>query len=68
MIERKDEIKLSFRSVGEFSVRDLASQHFSGGGHFNASGGRTTTTLNQTVEKLLNILPDYKEKLLSIVK
>lgn len=68
MIERKDEIKLSFRSVGEFSVRDMASQHFSGGGHFNASGGRTTTTLNQTIEKLLNILPDYKEKLLSIVK
>ena len=68
MIERKDEIKLSFRSVGEFSVRELASAHFEGGGHFNASGGRTDVSLNKTVEKLLNILPEYKEKLLKIVK
>lgn len=62
-IERKGEIKISFRSVGDFSVRDLASSHFSGGGHFNASGGRSTLDLNRTIEKFLSVLPEYALKL-----
>ncbi len=68
MIERKDEIKLSFRSVDDFSVRDLAAKYFEGGGHKNASGGKGGKTLDETIEKLLNILPEYKENLLSVVK
>jgi phosphoesterase RecJ-like protein len=32
-------IKLSLRSVGDFSVRDLAAAEFGGGGHKNAAGG-----------------------------
>lgn len=32
-------IKLSLRSVGEFSVRDIAAAEFDGGGHLNAAGG-----------------------------
>ncbi len=68
MIERKDEIKLSFRSISDFSVREIASTYFEGGGHFNASGGRTGMTLEETKQKLLNLLPQYKEKLLSVVK
>ena len=32
-------IKLSLRSVGDFSVRDLAAAEFDGGGHKNAAGG-----------------------------
>jgi phosphoesterase RecJ-like protein len=68
MIERKDEIKLSFRSVDDFSVRDLAAKYFEGGGHKNASGGRGGKTLEETIKKLLNILPEYKENLLAVVK
>lgn len=64
LIDRGDEIKLSFRSVGDFSVRELASTHFSGGGHKNASGGRTTLSLEQTVQKLLDLLPRYQEQLM----
>lgn len=67
MIERKDEIKMSFRSVA-FSVRELAVAHFDGGGHKNASGGRTNLSLQETETKLLKILPQYKEQLLGIVK
>ncbi|GAB3915078.1 bifunctional oligoribonuclease/PAP phosphatase NrnA [Larkinella knui] len=67
LIDRGDEVKMSFRSVGDFSVRDLASQHFSGGGHKNAAGGRTTLTLKQTEEKLLSVLPAYQEQLLESV-
>ena len=31
--------KISFRSVGDISVRDIAAEHFEGGGHRNAAGG-----------------------------
>jgi phosphoesterase RecJ-like protein len=68
MIERRDEIKLSFRSVDEFSVRELANKYFSGGGHKNASGGRTTSSLNETVERLLSVLPEYQSELLNVEK
>jgi phosphoesterase RecJ-like protein len=61
--ERKDSIKLSFRSLGNFNVNELARKYFDGGGHKNASGGTSGTTLEQTLQKLLTILPEYKEKL-----
>ncbi|GHB76785.1 DHH family phosphoesterase [Persicitalea jodogahamensis] len=67
-IERKGEVKISFRSFGEFSVRDLANAHFNGGGHRNASGGRTTMSLDDTVEQFLKFLPFYKSQLLSVEK
>ena len=62
-IERKGEVKISFRSVGTFSVRDLASAHFSGGGHKNASGGRSEQSVNETVATFLNVLPQYQQAL-----
>ena len=61
--ERKDSIKLSFRSLGNFNVNELARKYFEGGGHKNASGGTSSITLEQTLQKFLNILPEYKEKL-----
>ena len=68
IIERRDEIKLSFRSVSDFSVSDLAHQYFAGGGHKNASGGRTSTSLTETTELLLSVLPEYQNELLSVKK
>lgn len=63
MIEREDGVKLSFRSVGNFSVNEFAAQHFEGGGHCNASGGKSKYSLKETEELFLSILPSYKEKL-----
>jgi phosphoesterase RecJ-like protein len=63
MYERKDEIKLSLRSLGDFSVNEMARKHFEGGGHRNASGGSSRTSLDETLKKFLNILPEYKSKL-----
>ena len=53
------EIRLSFRSKGDISVQDLARQHFGGGGHKNASGGSSTLSLKETVEKFKMVLPHY---------
>ncbi len=61
--EKKDEVKLSFRSLGDFSVNDLARNHFEGGGHRNAAGGVTNISLQATVDKLLALLPEYKNDL-----
>jgi bifunctional oligoribonuclease and PAP phosphatase NrnA len=61
--DRRDNIKLSFRSLGKFSVNDFARAHFDGGGHRNAAGGQTTLTLEQTLDKFLSLLPKYKEAL-----
>jgi phosphoesterase RecJ-like protein len=63
MYDRSDEIKLSFRSLEPFSVNEMARKHFEGGGHRNASGGTTRLSLEQTLKKFLEILPEYKEQL-----
>lgn len=63
--ERKENIKLSFRSLGDFSVNDFARKHFEGGGHKNAAGGQTTLTFDETLKKFLDLLPQYKHELLA---
>ena len=47
--ENKDYIKISLRSSGAIDVNDLARKHFSGGGHMNASGGKSFVGLEETV-------------------
>ncbi len=61
--DRRDSIKLSFRSLGNFSVNDFARAHFDGGGHKNAAGGQTNLTLEETLDKFLGLLPQYKKAL-----
>lgn len=64
-IENKQEniVKMSFRSKGNFSVNDFARNHFSGGGHINAAGGKSSHSLNKTVKEFISILPRYKDEL-----
>ena len=66
-IENKSEgiIKISLRSKGNFDVNTFAREHFNGGGHINASGGRSELSLKKTVEKFISILPTYKNDLKS---
>jgi phosphoesterase RecJ-like protein len=65
--ESKDNyIKLSLRSVGEFSVDDMARKYFDGGGHKNASGGKSFVSLNETVSFFNSILPEFKDKLIDV--
>jgi phosphoesterase RecJ-like protein len=63
MYKRKNDVKLSFRSLEDFSVSELARTHFEGGGHKNAAGGQSALSLEQTLEKFLSLLPYYKEQL-----
>ena len=64
-IEHKQEgiIKISFRSKGDFDVNTFARTHFNGGGHKNASGGRSNLNLEDTIAKFISILSEYKSEL-----
>jgi len=61
--ERQDQIRLSFRSKGSFSVHELASKHFKGGGHTNAAGGTLTCSFEEAVAQLKAVLTEYKDLL-----
>ena len=51
VIDRDEERKWSFRSKGDFDCNAFARKYFEGGGHFNASGGRSSDSLEVTVQK-----------------
>ena len=57
-IEHKDEniIKISFRSQGSFDVNKFAREHFNGGGHINAAGGKSNQTMKETISKFEALL------------
>ena len=64
-IEHRQEsmIKISFRSKGSFDVNKFARSHFNGGGHNNASGGRSDLNLEDTITKFTNLLTEYELEL-----
>ncbi len=51
VIDRDEERKWSFRSKGGFDCNTFARKYFEGGGHFNAAGGRSTESLEKTVQR-----------------
>jgi phosphoesterase RecJ-like protein len=63
--ERDNEVRMSFRSKGNLDVNEFARNHFEGGGHVNASGGKSIITLDATIEKLKQVLTDNKSNLQS---
>lgn len=56
LVEKKDEVRMSFRSKGDIDVSVFAAEHFQGGGHFNAAGGRSKANLEATLQKLKQLL------------
>ena len=53
--EKDKQIRISFRSKGDFDVNILARENFNGGGHKNASGGISKDSLENTVKKFENL-------------
>lgn len=64
-IENREEgiIKISLRSVGDFSVNEFARKHFQGGGHDNAAGGKSDLSMEETIDQFNAILKTYKSRL-----
>jgi bifunctional oligoribonuclease and PAP phosphatase NrnA len=51
--EGNNEIKISFRSKGSFDVNRFARDTWNGGGHKNAAGGSSSTSLEETVQQFV---------------
>lgn len=62
-IEREDHIKLSLRSKGSFDVNLFTSRYFNGGGHVNASGGKSALEMTDCLALFESLLPDYEKVL-----
>jgi len=60
-IENKEEniIKISLRSIGNFDVNVFSRTYFSGGGHANASGGKSTESLTKTIAYFEDIIKNH---------
>jgi len=56
--EDADRIKVSCRSQGDFSVSDICSRYFNGGGHQNAAGGELTCSMDEAVKLFHRVLAD----------
>ncbi len=60
-IERKDHIKLSLRSKGNFKANSFAGKYFNGGGHINAAGGKSGLELIDCIKYFESLLPELHE-------
>lgn len=58
-MEHPDLVKISLRSKGDLPVDRFLKEHFDGGGHQNAAGGRSTLSLEATVERFMSLLPAF---------
>ncbi|MBU6306787.1 MAG: DHH family phosphoesterase [Bacteroidetes bacterium] len=56
VIDRDEERKWSFRSKGQFDCNTFARTYFEGGGHYNAAGGRSSQSLEETVATFKAVL------------
>lgn len=54
--------KLSLRSKGDFSVQEIASKYFKGGGHKNASGGASFIGLEPTIRRFKEAIAETLQK------
>jgi phosphoesterase RecJ-like protein len=63
IIDRDEEIKCSFRSKGDFDVNTFSRRYFEGGGHFNAAGGRSSDSLEITVQRFIKAIKENASQL-----
>jgi bifunctional oligoribonuclease and PAP phosphatase NrnA len=63
IVDRTELRKISFRSVGSFPANEFATDHFQGGGHKNAAGGKSELPLEDALQKFIGLLPQYKAQL-----
>lgn len=62
-IEKKNHVKISFRSKGHFSVDSIASKYFNGGGHINAAGGEYGLSLEETIKRFETVIAKCKDEI-----
>ena len=61
--QRKEKVKLSFRSKRDIPVNLWASNYFNGGGHRNAAGGHSFDSFESVVAQLKSSAPEFIKSL-----
>ena len=59
LIDRDEERKWSFRSKEYFDCNSFARKYFNGGGHYNASGGRSLDSLEENIAQFKKVLKEF---------
>lgn len=59
LIDRDEERKWSFRSKETFDCNTFARKYFRGGGHYNASGGRSVDSLEENINQFKKALKEF---------
>nr|WP_321452063.1 bifunctional oligoribonuclease/PAP phosphatase NrnA [uncultured Carboxylicivirga sp.] len=57
--EKNNLVKISFRSRNGFPANAFSEKYFSGGGHFNAAGGESKLSLEETVKRFKIVLKEF---------
>lgn len=65
--ERKERVKLSFRSKGNIPVNEWSKAFFNGGGHLNAAGGQMDLPLEDVIKKVNETTPWFFEKIKNLI-
>ena len=63
IVDRTVSRKMSFRSKGDFPANAFARIYFNGGGHFNAAGGESSSSLEDTEASFKSALKEYELQL-----
>ncbi len=61
MREEDGYVKVSMRSLGNFPVNEVCSEHFGGGGHLNAAGGELPGSLADAAELFRSLLATNRD-------
>lgn len=59
IVEKEDQVKISFRSKGDIEINRFAAEHFLGGGHRNAAGGESYDGLEETVRRFEKTITEF---------
>jgi phosphoesterase RecJ-like protein len=56
--EERDKVKISFRSKGDIDMNEFARKYFEGGGHRNASGGKSKIGMEETEKRFVELVKE----------
>jgi phosphoesterase RecJ-like protein len=59
LLENRNFIRVSLRSRGDVDVNAFARRYFEGGGHKNAAGGKSTDSMERTIERYREAVAEF---------
>lgn len=64
-VEKRDFIKISFRSKGDYAINAFSEKYFGGGGHKNAAGGESRISMDETLTKFQQLIAQHAQEILA---